>query len=144
LTHTFSPTSVFDVRVGMERFIGGNPSSTYSCRASDTSWGFSAAFLAQASHCMPVFNFTSNSGVVGNYLGSGTSAFAGAGLSGDLRQPDYVHTLSGLFLKSLGRHTLKFGGQGFMERYYSANQGHNSGYFSFTPQATQQSPTAGL
>ncbi|MGD1103934.1 MAG: TonB-dependent receptor, partial [Terriglobia bacterium] len=144
LTHTFSPTSVLDVRVGMERFIGGNPSSTYSCRASDTSWGFSAAFLAQASHCMPVFSFTSNSGVGGNYLGSGTSAFAGAGLSGNLRQPDYVDTLSGVFLKSLGRHTFKFGGQGFMERYYSANQGHNSGAFSFTPQATQQSPTAGL
>ncbi len=143
-TRTFSPTSVLDVRLGMERYLGSNPSDTLGCKVTPSQLGFGSTFAAQAAPCMPIFSFA-NSGGGGSYLGAGTT-FAGAGEGGNTWYPDQINTLSGTFLKSLGRHTLKFGGYGFMERGYYANEGAHAGQFSFSSQYTEQnpSPTAAL
>jgi hypothetical protein len=52
--------------------------------------------------------------------------------------------VNGTFLKSLCRHTLKFGGEGVLERYYAWQPGNNAGAFGFSSQYTQQNPTGAL
>jgi hypothetical protein len=141
-THTFSPTSVLDVRLGMERFLGSNPSDSLGCKVTPGQLGFGSVFQSQAAACMPIFGFSNASGG-GSYLGAGTT-FAGAGEGGNSWAPDQINTLSGTFLKAMGRHTLKFGGYGFMERGYYAAEGAHAGSFSFSSQYDQLNPAGAL
>lgn len=137
-THTFSPTSVLDVRVGMERFYQQSPNDVKGCQVSPAKLGFSSTFAAQAAPCMPVFTFITSAGQ-GSYLG-GSNTFAGAGESGSTLNPDQINTLSGTFFKSMGRHTLKFGGYGYLEREYDEAEGNHAGAFSFSSQYDQLNP----
>jgi hypothetical protein len=140
-TRTFSPTSVLDIRIGMERYFTQGLNASVSCQVSPAKLGFSSTFASQAIACMPTFGFTGAQGG-GSYLGSTT--FTGAGLSIGNINPDQINTVNGTFLKSLGRHTLKFGGEGVLERYYAWQPGSNAGAFSFSSQYTQQNPTGAL
>lgn len=140
-TRTFSPTTVMDIRVGMERYFTQGLNESKSCQVSPADLGFSATFASQAFPCMPAFTFGGAEGG-GSYLGSTT--FTGAGLSVGSIQPDQVNTVSGTFMKSRGRHTLKFGAEGVLERYYQWSPGFNAGQFSFSSQYTQQNPTGAL
>ena len=112
-----------------------------ACQVSPSKLGFSSTFDAQAFPCMPSFTFSGAQGG-GSYLGSTT--FTGAGLSVGNINPDQVNTVNGTFLKSIARHTLKFGAEGVMERYYQWQPRFNAGQFSFSSQNTQQNPTGAL
>jgi hypothetical protein len=137
-THTFSPTSVLDVRLGFERFYQQSPNDTKGCQVSPAKLGFSSTFAAQAAPCLPVFSFANAAGG-GSYLGGGNT-FAGAGESGSTLNPDQISTLSATFFKSMGRHTLKFGGYAFQEREYDEAEGNHAGAFSFSSQSDQLNP----
>jgi outer membrane receptor protein involved in Fe transport len=139
-THTFSPTSVLDIRLGMEHATNDNLNSPIGCQVSPAKLGFSSTYVSQAYDCMPVFNFAGPQGT-GTDLG-GNDAITGAGMGGDGIIIDQINTLSAMYLKSLGQHTLKFGGLGIMERGYSTSKGDNSGQFTFSSQSTQQAPSA--
>jgi hypothetical protein len=140
-TRSFSPTSVLDIRIGMERYFTQGLNASKSCQVSPAKLGFSSTFAAQAAPCMPYFSFSGAQGG-GSYLGSTT--FTGAGLSIGNINPDQINTLNGTFLKSLGKHTLKIGGEGVLERYYAWQPGYNAGAFGFSSQYTQQNPSGAL
>ena len=140
-TRTFSPTSVLDIRIGMERYFTQGLNESVACQVSPAKLGFSSTFAAQAFPCMPSFAYGGAQGG-GSYLGSTT--FTGAGLSVGNINPDQVNTVNATFLKSIGRHTLKIGGEGVMERYYQWQPGFNAGQFSFSSQYTQQNPSGAL
>jgi outer membrane receptor protein involved in Fe transport len=140
-TRTFSPTTVLDVRVGMQRSYWENLNSPIGCQVSPSKLGFNSVFVAQAAPCMPVFGFV---GAQGSGSDEGSTTFSGAGMVANNTNPDQINILSGMLLKSMGRHTLKFGGQGIMERGYIFSPGDNAGDFSFSSQYTQQNPSGAL
>ncbi len=131
-TRTISPTTVLDVRTGMERYFTSGLNDR-RCDTGPAQLGFSSTFVSQAlAPCFPVFGFG------GSTLGS--TYFSGGGTGAPSVTPDQMNTISGTLSKVWGRHTLKFGGQGVLERYYGATPGSNAGNFSFSPTGTNLNP----
>jgi len=131
-TRTLSPTMVLDVRAGMERYFTAGQNNK-RCDIGPAQLGFSATFVSEAVNCVPVYGFG------GSTLGGSTN-FTGAGTTSGNVQPDQSNTLGGDLSKSVGRHTIKLGAIGLLERYYSIQAGNNAGAFSFSPTATSQNP----
>lgn len=131
-TKTLSPTTVLDVRLGFERWYTAAPTSD-RCSVSPASLGFSSTFAGQAlESCFPVFSFG------GGTLGS--TWFSGASQGAPNHNPDQVHNLSGTLAKELGRHSVKFGGQVILERYYAQAPGYDAGQFTFAVTGSNLNP----
>ncbi len=131
-TRTLSPTTVLDIRTGMERYEN---SSYYQngCGASAAQLGFSSTFISQALvPCAPVFSFG------GSTLGS--TYFSGAGSSAPSLNLDQMNTIAGTLSKTIGRHTVKFGATGLLERFNNANPGNAAGSFSFAVTGSSLNP----
>ncbi len=129
--HTLSPSSLLDVEVGMERYFTEGINS-FRCGTGPSDLGFSQTFISQSVNCFPQFAFG------GSVLGG--SQFTGAGTGSGSQQPDQMNTVSAVWTKSLGRQTIKVGGQGLLERYYQLSPGYNAGLFGFSPTYTNYNP----
>jgi len=129
LTHTISPTSVLNFRLGMERYVTGSL-ETPRTKATAKDLGFSSLFQSQAAAAFPVFRFG------GTNIG-GSNLFAGAGAAAGNYVPDQVNNLDLNWSKYLGRHNLKVGGQIRMERIYIYPGGYDAGLFNFGRADTQ-------
>ncbi len=130
-TQTISPTSVLNVRIGMERYF----TASLNPKRGDTTptdLDFSSTFISQASPAFPVFGFG------GGTLGS--SLFSGGGSAAGSITPDQITSLDGLWSKTSGRHTVKVGGTGRLERYFALSPGNNAGSFQFSPTYTNLNP----
>ena len=130
-TRTLSPTSVLNVRAGLQRYLTANRNAKRG-EVTPKDLGFSATFVAQASPYFPYFGFG------GSPLGS--SAFTGAGQGSGNFTPDQINNLDAMWSKTVGRHTLKVGGQGRLERTYNIQAGYDAGAFSFSPTYTNRDP----
>lgn len=130
-TRTISPTSVINVRAGMERYLTANQNSKRT-DVSASQLGFSPTFAGEAAPGFPAFGFG------GGTLGS--SLFSGAGLTSGNTNPDQVTNVDALWSKASGRHIVKVGGQGRLERYYALAGGYNAGLFQFNPTYTNLNP----
>jgi hypothetical protein len=130
-TQTISPTSVVNFRVGMERYY----TSSLNAKRADVTpseLGFGPTFISQAFPAFPVFGFG------GSTLGS--SVFTGAGSGAGSITPDQITNVDGLWSKTSGRHTIKVGGTGRLERYFALAPGNNAGNFQFSPTYTNLNP----
>jgi hypothetical protein len=123
LTHTLSPTSVLNIRLGMERYVTGSLEIPRT-RATSKDLNFSTLFQSQAASAFPKFDFG------GTNIG-GSNLFAGAGVAAGSYVPDQVNNLDANWSKNIGKHNIKVGGQIRMERIYINNGGYNAGYFAF-------------
>ncbi|MCC6392938.1 MAG: carboxypeptidase regulatory-like domain-containing protein [Bryobacterales bacterium] len=129
-TRTISPTSVLDIRVGLQRYLTANQSVRNGAGPADL--GFNSQFVSQTPHAFPVFRF-----------GGGTfggANFSGAGSSSGNFNPDQINNLDVAWSKITGRHSLKIGGQERLERVYSLVPGNNAGAFSFSPTDSSFNP----
>lgn len=121
-TRTLSPTSVLNIRTGMQRYLTANVNGKRE-QATPADLGFSSTFVAQASPYFPYFSFG------GSPLGS--TEFTGAGQNSGNFTPDQINNVDATWSKIIGKHTLKIGGQGRLERTYNVAPGYNAGAFSF-------------
>jgi hypothetical protein len=126
-TKTLSPTTVLDLRAGLERFKSESGSNQGE-GVGPATLGFSPTFVSQAANWFPKFNWT-------NYEGAGA-------------QPTYTspvaQTMSfqaGLF-KSIGKVNTKFGYEFRLIRGYSQSPGFNAGNFTFDQTFTGANPTS--
>ncbi len=124
-TKTLSPTTVFDFRLGLERFKSESGAQQGS-GVGPSALGFSPTFVAEAANWFPKFNWAS-------YEGAGA-------------QPTYIsptaqtNSIQGAMSKVMGRENLKFGGEFRLVRGYAQQPGYNAGNFSFDQQFTGANP----
>jgi hypothetical protein len=116
--HTFSPTFVGDLR------IGGNRYQQYSFQQSvgydPTQLGFPSYITANSNHLMfPLFTFSD--GYAGNAAPS----------SNYISQPYNTYQLFNSFTKSLGAHTIKFGGQVLLQDFSNLAWLNATGGYTF-------------
>jgi hypothetical protein len=130
-TRTLSPTSVLNIRAGMQRYLTANINNKRS-EVTPKDLGFSSNFVGQASPYFPYFGFG------GSPLGS--TEFTGAGQGSGNFTPDQINNLDATWSKIIGKHTLKIGGQGRLERTYNVAAGYNAGSFGFGRTATNLDP----
>ena len=121
-TRTLSPTSVLNVKVGLQRYYTAGVNGKRD-QVTPSQLGFNQTFVSQAYPAFPVFSFG------GSTLGS--VLFTGGGTGSGNVNPDQINTLDGAYSKTVSRHTIKVGAFGRMERFYSIQAGNNSGAFSF-------------
>lgn len=131
-TRTLSPTSVLNVRAGLQRYLTANRNEKRA-QVTPQELGFSPTFVAQASPYFPYFTF-------GGSPGYGGSAFSGAGQGSGNFTPDQINNVDATWSKIIGRHTLKVGGQGRLERTYDIRAGYDAGAFNFAITATNLDP----
>ncbi|MBI3470760.1 MAG: TonB-dependent receptor [Candidatus Solibacter usitatus] len=131
LTRTLSPTSVLNIRAGMQRYLTASLNQKRNS-AGPKDLGFSSTFLAQSSPYFPQFSF-------GGSVFGGT-AFTGAGQGSGNFTPDQINNLDATWSKIIGRHTLKIGGQGRLERTFDIRAGNDAGVFGFSPSFTNFDP----
>ncbi len=131
-TRTISPTSVLNLRTGLQRYLTANLNQKRGLVA-PKDLGFSSTFVSQASPFFPSFSF-------GGSAGYGGAAFSGAGQGAGNFTPDQINHVDATWSKILGKHMLKIGGQGRLERTYSLAAGYNAGAFNFAVTATNQDP----
>jgi hypothetical protein len=130
-TRTLSPTSVFNIKVGLERYFTASVNGKRA-NVKPADLGFSSTFISQAYPAFPYFSFG------GSTLGS--SLFSGAGGSDGNANPDQINTIDASWSKITGRHSIKLGGMGRLERYYALSAGYNSGSFGFSDTGTNLNP----
>ncbi len=124
-TRTLSPSSVLDVRVGMERFLQGQTPALRG-RVTPKDLGFSSTFVSQAAPAFPYFIFAG-----ANLAWLGGNIFSGAGSGSQSYNIGQVNNLDVTWSKLFGRHNLKAGGQVLPERTYSVGAGFDAGSFLF-------------
>lgn len=130
-TRVLSPTSVLNLRTGLQRYLTANVNGKRK-EATPSDLGFSSTFVGQASPYFPFFDFG------GSPLGS--TEFTGAGQTSGNITPDQINNLDATWSKIAGRHTLKLGGQGRLERTYDVTPGYNAGAFKFDRTASNLDP----
>jgi len=130
-TRVLSPTSVLNIRTGLQRYLTANV-NTKREQIGPSDLGFSPTFVNQASPHFPYFNF------FGSSLGS--TEFTGAGQTSGNITPDQINNVDATWSKIVGRHTLKIGGQGRLERTYNVTPGYNAGAFEFKRTASSLDP----
>lgn len=124
-TKIFNASTVFNFRLGLERFKSESGSSQ-GANIGPSALGFSPLFVGQAFNWFPKFNWAS-------YEGAGAQpTFIGA-----LAQTNSLQTSLG---KAWGNHNLKAGGDFRLLRGYSPNPGFNAGNFSFDQTFTGANP----
>ena len=124
LTHVFNPTTILELRTGMLRFTSVGGGNNYGANYDLASLGFAPQFISQAASNFPKFNWA-------NYEGAGNQP---SQLSPVSQTNSFQSTLS----KTLGRQTLKMGGEFRLQRVNQINPGYVAGNFSFTQQFTGQ------
>jgi hypothetical protein len=120
-TKTLSPTSVFDLRLGLERFKSES-GAEQGAGVGPSTLGFSPTFVAQAANWFPRFNWA-------NYDGAGAQPTS-------IDPTAQTNSVQASMSKVMGRESLKFGGEFRLLRSYSQNPGYNAGSFSFDQQFT--------
>jgi hypothetical protein len=125
-TKTLNPTTVLDLRAGLERFkseSGGNQGAGVG----PSTLGFSSTFASQAVNWFPKFNWA-------NYEGAGAQPT----LVSPVAQTTSVQAS---IAKSVGRVNMKAGYEFRVIRGYSQNPGFNAGNFSFDQLFTGANPS---
>ena len=130
-TRTLSATSVLNIRAGLQRYLTANINNKRG-EVTPKDLGFSSNFISQASPYFPYFSFG------GSPLGS--TEFTGAGQGSGNFTPDQINNVDATWSKIIGKHTLKIGGQGRLERTYNVAAGYNAGAFGFGRTATNLDP----
>lgn len=125
VTHTFNPTTVLQVRTGLDRFKSINGSSISEGFAV-SSLNFSPTFVAQADKWFPVFNWA-------DYEGAGASP---AGIN----PSDLTVTNEVVLAKTLNNHNMKFGFQNMEVGENTERPGYSAGNFSFNGYFTTADP----
>jgi hypothetical protein len=125
LTRILNPTTVLDFRLGLARFLsqsGASGGADYDIG----SLGFSPLFQSQAARYFPRFTWA-------NYEGAGANPV----------QVDPIaqtNSFQGSLSKSMGRHSLKMGGEFRLQRANSQVPGYVAGNFSFDQKFTGRNP----
>lgn len=125
-TRTLSPTSVLDVRAGMERFVQGQTPALRG-KATPKDLGFSPTFISEAAPDFPYFTFAG-----ANLAWLGGNVFSGAGSLSQNYTINQLNNVDVNWSKVFGRHDLKIGGQFLPERIYSVSAGYDAGAFTFS------------
>jgi hypothetical protein len=124
-TKTLNPTTVLDLRAGLERFKSESGSQQGST-VGPSALGFSSNYVGEAASWFPRFSWA-------NYEGAGA-------------QPTYTSPVAqttsfqASLAKSLGRINMKFGGEFRVIRSYSQLPGYNAGNFTFDQTFTGANP----
>ncbi|HEU0121047.1 MAG TPA: carboxypeptidase-like regulatory domain-containing protein [Bryobacteraceae bacterium] len=120
-TRTLNASTVLDVRGGLSRFqsLRGYPTAS---NFDVSSLGFSSLFKSHATPYFPRFTFA-------NYEGAGTAPINKDPIS-------QTTSAQAAIYKSIGRHSLKTGGEWRLMRYNAQIQGNSAGSFNFTQQFT--------
>lgn len=125
LTKTLSPTTVLDVRLGLERFKSESGAGQGSGVGPST-LGFSPTFVSQAINWFPKFNW---------------AGYEGAGAQPTFTSPvAQTNSVQASMARALGRDNLKFGGELRLIRGYSQVPGYGAGNFSFDQIFTGANP----
>lgn len=127
VTHTFNPTTVLELRTGMDRFTSTSGSSI-SSGFDPGSLGFSSTFVSQAIKYFPRFNWS-------NFEGAGSNPVG-------LTPFDLTYSNEAVLAKTYDRHNLKFGMQMMWIGENVESQGYAAGNFSFTGNFTAATPLA--
>ncbi|MCL5006220.1 MAG: TonB-dependent receptor [Acidobacteria bacterium] len=125
VTHTFNPTTVLEVRTGLDRFksiSGSSISDGFSVSKLD----FSPLYVSQSSLNFPMFRWS-------NYNG------AGANPSG-INPSDLTYTNDVILAKTYNKHNMKFGFQNMEIGENQVNPGASAGFFNFTNTYTTADP----
>jgi outer membrane receptor protein involved in Fe transport len=126
LTHVFSPTTILELRAGLLRFTSVGGGNNYGAGYDLASLGFSPQFVSQAAPNFPKFNWA-------NYEGAGNQP-------SQLSPIAQTNSFQGTVSKTLGRQTLKMGGEFRLQRVNQVNPGYVAGNFTFDQQFTGQNP----
>lgn len=129
-TITLSPTTIVDLRIGFERFVYGR--TPKSLGVDLTTFGLPAALNNEVSfRVLPTPNVSGFSDL-----------FSTQGAGSVIRQENDGYFLYPTVTKTMGSHTIKFGGEVRREiaNYIQSNVG--SGYYSFDNLATAINPQA--
>ncbi len=127
LTHMINPTTVLDIRGGLARFQSAGGFSAAN-NFDVASLGFSSLYKSQSSDVFPSFRWA-------NYNGAGS-------------EPTNVDPISqttsaqASIYKTMGRHSLKTGGEWRLIRNNSQYPGFSAGDFSFDQLMTGSNPQA--
>ncbi|MEO7142740.1 MAG: carboxypeptidase regulatory-like domain-containing protein [Bryobacteraceae bacterium] len=124
LTKTLNPTTVLDVRLGLERFKTESGSEQGN-GVTPASLGFSPTFASQSVNWFPRFSW---------------ATFDGAGAQPSNFTTAQTNSLQASISKVIGRDSIKFGGDLRLLRSYSQNPGFDAGNFSFDQQFTGANP----
>lgn len=127
VTHTFNPTTVLQVRTGLDRFKSINGSSI-SKGFDVSSLNFSPTFVGQADSWFPVFSWS-------DYNGAGASP-------GGINPSDLTITTEAVLAKTLDKHNMKFGFQNMQVGENTERPGYSAGNFSFNGHFTTADPLA--
>ncbi|MGH9444820.1 MAG: TonB-dependent receptor domain-containing protein, partial [Terriglobia bacterium] len=127
LEHTFNPTTVLEVRTGMDDFLstGG---STISNGFDNASLGFSPEFVSEATKNFPIFRWN-------NYNGAGATPEG-------VCPADYVYYNEVDLSKVYGEHNLRFGFQNMEIDESREEPGSSAGSFTTTGVFTTANPLA--
>jgi hypothetical protein len=127
VTHTFNPTTVLQVRTGLDRFrsISG---SSISQGFNVSSLNFSQTFIAEASRWFPKFNWS-------DYEGAGSSPLG-------ITPSDLTITNEAVLAKIYNRHNMKFGFQNMEVGENVEQPGFSAGNFSFNGAFTAADPNS--
>jgi hypothetical protein len=134
VTHTFNPTTVMELRTGMDRYPSGGGNITVAA-TDPTTLGFSSTWRAQAGHMFPRIDVTG----MGN--GSG-GQLAGGNLPSYTASDVWNHEV--VVAHTHGQHNIRFGYQRFDLADLSENPGFPNGYFQFTGYFTSRNPTGSI
>jgi len=124
-THTLSPTTILDFRLGLSRFLaqGGSAiGSGYDL----ASLGFSPLYVRQAVAWFPRFTWA-------NYNGAGANPSNNDPIA-------QTNSVQASLSKMSGRHSIRTGGEYRLQRAYLRNPGFLAGNFDFTQQFTGRDP----
>ncbi len=128
VVRTLSPTTVLQVRTGMERYVSSPGGGGEGANFNLSTLGFSQTFLSEATPWFPDFTWSS-------YGGAGT-----VGPTGFQASPTFV--TEGVLATTHNEHNLKVGFQNYVTEQNVLNPGNVAGAFGFTGVYTTANPTS--
>ncbi|PYS69515.1 MAG: hypothetical protein DMF69_16765 [Acidobacteria bacterium] len=135
--HTFNANTVLNVRYGFNRFIRGSDAPEGQYGMDLTTLGFPASFnnaVGEGIRRFPRFDFGA---------GGGTGATIGNGHTNEFR-PVSSHFVTAVLNRSMGKHTLRFGGEMRIYREDDSFKSNaQSGQFAFDNAFTRQNSASG-
>lgn len=126
VTHTIDPSTVVNARLGLARFLSQQNSSNIGANYDLASLGFSPQFVALAARYFPKFNWA-------NYEGAGSQPL-------QINPISQTNSFQGSLYKTIGRQTIKTGGEFRLQRLYAKTPGYTAGNFGFDQQFTGANP----